>query len=499
MGILGQKKAKPLTTKDFYFGAPEAEGEIRNQYSLTDYFEDYLDVLGELEKGKFLFVGRKGVGKSAIAKYIKDVSDKTDDSHAVVLRISDLNRENKIQALNNGNDIDMPSLFEWLILVNTVKLIVSNKCGTYTKEYDKLKKFLERNTGSVDIDKFQIDEILIKKGGTINFDVLKHAFGGVFKRYFDSKTSQAPYFKLIAPLKEILKTILNYDVNREVEFWLLFDDLDINYDINSESDNMKIIDLLRIAKEYNNDIFKNNTAKILIFIRKEIRDFIISKYSDSAKIFNSYEIVINWYDHILEDENEYPLKKLANKRIEVNFQNHNIKYEADAWSSLIQDTSIENKTSFKYVLDFTFYRPRDIVTFLNKISAHDYSYPINSTVLKEAIKEYIEANIVELKSELSLFFSDEEKNSLFNVVFPYIIENNSNANYDSVKNKIESLNFKLESEKVINILLGYSLLVYRNYMGELYFNYREENVNSRQGELFICLHKCLYHYYKPIR
>ena len=128
MGIFSNNNStKSITTKDFYFGAPEAEGENIRGQSLTDYFEDYLDILGELQKGKFIFVGRKGVGKSAIAKFIKDKSDESDDSFATILRVSDLGIEKQIQFEDASEDSYL-LLFEWLILINTVKLIVNNDC-----------------------------------------------------------------------------------------------------------------------------------------------------------------------------------------------------------------------------------------------------------------------------------------------------------------------------------------------------------------------------------
>ena len=84
MGILDNitKNTANYSTKSFYFGMPEAEGENRDKYKLSDYFEDYLEILSELKKGKFIFTGRKGSGKTAIAKYIKDQSDQAKDSHA---------------------------------------------------------------------------------------------------------------------------------------------------------------------------------------------------------------------------------------------------------------------------------------------------------------------------------------------------------------------------------------------------------------------------------
>lgn len=493
---------KNITTKDFYFGAPEAEGENLSGHSLIDYFEDYLDILNELKKGKFIFVGRKGVGKSAIAKFIKDKSDKSDDSFAKILRISDLCIERQIQIETDIVDSSL-LIFEWLILINIVKLIVNNDCGKYTLEYEKLKKFLEKNTGSIEIDKFQVDEKFIKSGGEINFNVLTHAFGGVFKKYFDTKTTKAPFYKLISPLKDILKIIIEYPVNQYFEFWLLFDDLDINYEINREADNRKIIDLIRVAKNYNNEIFKNSNAKVLIFIRDDVRDFIISKYNDSAKIFSSYEIIINWYNHnlSLSDENNNPLKRMANRRVEINFDNHNISYEDDAWNLLIRDenygTKSNPKTAFKYILDFTFYRPRDIITFLKTISNENYTYPLNPQAVKKILESYIHINILEIKSELSLFFNESEKNRLFSMLFPFVA--NSPKSHNEVLEKIEEIEFSIDSKQVMKILTNYSLLIYQNRQGGLFFNYREDNIDSYNIEdLIISLPKCIYHYYRPI-
>lgn len=497
MGLFSKQNVNNrISTKDFYFGSPEAEGENVNGQSLTDYFVDYLDVIKELNKGRFLFIGRKGVGKSAIAKYIKDKSEKTNDSYATLLRISDFDKENILQ--NNNIDKNITLLFEWLILINIVKLIVKSQAGKYTNEFQKLEKFLERNTGSVGIDKFETSEIFIKNGGEINFEVLTHVFSGTFKKFFDSKTKKAPYYKLITPLKEIVKKVLSFDVVKEQEFWLLFDDLDINYSIDNKDCNDNIIELLRIARNYNNEVLNVGNAKILIFIRKDINDIIISKYNDSAKLINSYGIDINWYSNEAS-ENFIPLKRMANKRIELNFKKYSLPFNKnDAWSSLIQTWTEYNKSSFKYVLDFTFYRPRDIITFLNTISKDDYNYPIDSYTLKRILKKYIQVNVSEIKSELSLFFSDDEKQLLFSKIFPCIADRN-NIRYLDINNLISSLGFNIASEKVLEILFAYNLLMYKNENGNLIINYREDDLGSYNIEkLYICLPKCLYHYYKPI-
>ena len=161
MGILDNitKNTANYSTKSFYFGMPEAEGENRDKYKLSDYFEDYLEILSELKKGKFIFTGRKGSGKTAIAKYIKDQSDQAKDSHAVLLRLKDFDLERAVQVSGNSGEGKDSLLFEWLILVNIVKLIVKNECGEYTTEYNQLRKFVEKNTGSSAIDKFEVSEV----------------------------------------------------------------------------------------------------------------------------------------------------------------------------------------------------------------------------------------------------------------------------------------------------------------------------------------------------
>ena len=172
----------------------------------------------------------------------------------------------------------------------------------------------------------------------------------------------------------------------------------------------------------------------------------------------------------------------------------------DAWSSLIQTNWNEyKKSSFKYVLDFTFYRPRDIITFLDTISKDDYSYPIDHFTLKKILKKYIQITTTEIKSELSLYFSEEEKELLFSQVFSFIANNNSNIKLEDIKDLISSFGFDIASEKVVDILLAYNLLIYKQENGNLIINYREDDLGSYNKEkLYICLHKCLYHYYRPI-
>lgn len=53
------------TTKGLYLGNPEAEGENNPNQGLKEFYEDYLQIDNAIAQGRFIIVGRKGVGKSA--------------------------------------------------------------------------------------------------------------------------------------------------------------------------------------------------------------------------------------------------------------------------------------------------------------------------------------------------------------------------------------------------------------------------------------------------
>lgn len=508
MGILSKitnQSSDKNSTKGFYFGATEAEGENKAGSSLIEYFEDYLEILNEINNGRFIFIGRKGSGKSAIAKYIKDTSDKESESYASIIRINDINLESIIQREEKVQNIEA-LVFEWLILVRIIRLIVSNECGKYTEEYRKLSKFLEINSGVVEIDKYQIKEINSHKGGEVKIANLAHAFGGVFKRYFGVTQVKAPFYQVIPALKDIVKKVLDYEVNKELEFWLLFDDLDIDFNVNCSKDQSKVVNLIRIAKEYNNEVFKHNKARVLVFLRDDVSDAICELYTDTAKIFSTYEIKLNWYNHksyVDNNEDEIPLKKLANKRIEINFKRNNLPYSDNPWDDLFKNEDYnENgyfKSSFKYILDFTFYRPRDLITFLMILSRDNYSFPLSKSSVKAVLKKYISVNITEIKSELNLFFTEKDINKLFQIIFPYVIRE-QDVSKQKVLELIDANDFVLESNKVFDILIKYSLILFVDNKGLIYFNYRDNsnigNINA--VDLHLTLPKCIYYNYKQL-
>ena len=508
MGILDKIKTESNnngTTKGFYFGATEAEGENKNGIqNFHYYFDDYLNVLPQLKNEKFIFTGRKGAGKSAIAKYIKDTSDNEENSYSDLIRLKDIEIEKLIQIEElEGFEHKELVVFEWLILVKIIKLILLNGCGKFTNEYEKLEKFIERNSGVVCIDKYQIVDINEKGGFEVKFEVLQHAFPQ-FSRYFDTKTKKAPFYKLINPLKEVVSKILTYQNNEGKEFWLLFDDLDINFKENNKESINKITELIRVAKIYNTETFKGTGAKILIFLRDDIKDIIEKHHTDTAKIFTSYEAELDWYDHerFKLSEDTTALKKFINKRIEQNFIANNIEYtKASPWNCLFGNdpNDTQQKTSFKYIIDFTYYRPRDLILFFKPIGDYDYKFPLSENTVKSLIIKYLVENIREIKNELSIYF---ESNEIENIVA--VLRQMSGwggpISYSDLKGIIEYFDFQKKPEEIVKILSLYSIIIPKDRYGQLHFNYRENSADIiTLGDCEFATHKSIYIFFHPER
>lgn len=172
------------------------------------YFEDYLEILPQINQGRFIVTGRKGSGKSAIAKFIKDKADETPNAFADIIRLNDLQLE-KLKQFDQSDEFTNKEavIVEWIILVRLISLIVQNQNAKYIDEIKPLKRFLETNAGMVKIDQYEIVELQTNKKWEVSFEPLARVFKSIFGKYFNLKTVKAPFFRLINPLREVIQTV----------------------------------------------------------------------------------------------------------------------------------------------------------------------------------------------------------------------------------------------------------------------------------------------------
>lgn len=483
---------KKGTTKGFYFGKPEAEAEFSMQgQTLIEYFEDFLDVKSKIGEGRFIISGRKGVGKSAIAQhFINAASDPDNDLYTIKISPKDIELNKLIQGLP---DVDISLFFEWSILTKLIKLLIGADLSDTARHISDLKKFYERNSGVVNIANYKIEEMSLKT--EVGIDVFRNKFSGIMARKIkDARLKNAPFYDFIPILREILQEVLAYDIYKECTFLLEFDELDVDFKVRRDSD--KILKLIRVAREYNTNYFKNSPFKLLIFIRDDIKDYMSS--SDKTKLFDSYEYNISWYnyDTHIRDEKEILLRKFINKRIQTNFDRLGLTYNRqDPWSSLFDPRERKDgKTLFEYILDYTFYRPRDFVNLLSPLGQLEYNYPLNGSAVTTLINKMAQCTMGDVEDELSILYERDYIQSIKRLLRDIAVSHPP-VSYTKIIEIFKNNGVDID---VLDVLIDYDIIILSKN-GNFHHKYREHKIEDKVENYEFSLHKAIYVYFSKLR
>ena len=485
MGFFGKHLNKQktteniITTEGFFIGSSEAEGEINNsRITLDEVFSDYLGVLNEVNHEKFIITGRKGTGKSAIGAYINYISEGDANLFCSFIRKNDIDIEQIIQNCKEQSlVIQNQLLFKWIILTKILSLISQNQNIQSLREYEHLKKFLERNRGFIDIKNNEIVEVIKETGAKVEIEYFKRLFRAALNQDIRIKESKADFYKLIPSLQDVILKLIEKDSDNK--YVIIFDDLDINFSINSKENINTLIELIRIAKEYNNEIFgKSGAVKIILLLRDDIVKSLLQS-ADLAKILASYEVSIKWYEDIYRNsEDNTKLKQFINSRIKRNLELNNIPIiNGNPWATLINEKEIEsyNKTSFKYIIDHTFYRPRDLILLFKDLSSMKLKIPLSKNDIHNLIGKYSHEIIKELYNELSILYKKDEIENIFEAI--EVLSNGYRPSF-TYQELIDELNkHKLkEPHSIIETIFEYSLIGNIDDDENVTFKYREKGL-----------------------
>jgi adenylate kinase len=470
-------------TENLYFGNPEAESEnnFKAKIKLDDVFEDYLNVLSELETEKFIITGRKGSGKSAIGQIIHKRAKNEPNVFCEYIRKSDIDLEEIVQlSEQTGNSIQKELLFKWIILTRLLKLITQNQAVQDLKDIKLIKHFLEKNSGFVNIDKYEIKEILQTTGFEILIEKLMHFF--TLKKTRETRLSgtKAPFYKLIPHLEEVVVTILSSNADRYQgnNYKIIFDDLDIEFKAENERSVETLLNLIRISKNYNNSLFSENEidAKVIVLLRDDISDILIKKSADMSKVFESYNIPLVWFDHDLhkKGENLTMLKQFIDKRIDIALKNEKIENDKNPWDFLFAPSSSYNDTSFKYVIDHTFHTPRDLILFMQGLSKYRFNLPMQINELNTLIGNYSSKAKGEIDNTLTIHFKVNEIDNLFQIL--RVLSKKTEFNFHEFETEFSGYLFSINATKCCELLFEYSLIGNKLPNSNMvFFKHRENN------------------------
>lgn len=370
-----------------HLGADAAEDDIR--VGLTRYFIKSTSFEKIKSGKKYIVVGNRGVGKTAIFKYLAK-SQKTSGYVIIELSPEDYSYDILATILKKdpegawGKQSSYSISWQFLIFNLIFKEIASKTKGFAVGAKKKIYGYVRDNLKELDISPLGLFVSYLKRLEGVKFGKFE---ASIKKRDLYSLYELQEIKELLPSLKDILDSI---------HVAVYVDELDKGWD-NSEDARYFVAGLLQAAQRMNS-IHEN--LSIYVSIRQELFDNIPQIYDDAQKIRGSIE-TIRW--------NEEGLLEFIALRLADAYSVLKGKQPKDIWSKFFSETIEYRKSkSFNYLIDRTQLRPREFLQLvrecLNKIERtyrlvtyEDISY---------AIIDYSENKIKDLASEYRFQFPE---------------------------------------------------------------------------------------------
>ena len=445
-----------------------ADGETESEssdYDFTDlFYTKNLKVEEIMKPTSYIISGRKGTGKTILAKYVKVKQEEEYKilSSQYINLPDDIKQEEFIERNYNAIKEDEYNLFPKFYILRTIaKLILSKKISLiehlkysqenrffsniysyfkYKKAYKYLKHFQnerypEGNLVLQELKQEASNNIKLSAGTQIGENPLilnsSHE-----NSHSESVSKNFSINTFVTHIEKIEKNIL--ECLKVKPIMLIFDDIDdIKKYIDNDTQVEKfLIGMIKCVKNINSKIYKQNKLnKCIIIIRDDILQTLNASDSNLNKTIIVSEVNLDWIGNKQED---MLINMILHKISQGNSSLKNKKPNEVIRMFFTGKKYSESLSIMKKIIDYCFGRPRDIITYLSIIIRNNKNrYKISHTMIKNAYNEYSNAFWNELQNELSFYYSKEFINSIKNILsslgkinFSYqeiktIFENNS--------------------------------------------------------------------------
>ncbi len=370
---------------------------------LLAYFLDY-DYWRQIAlSDKYLVVGRKGTGKSAIYNWIKN-HDPFKGEFINNLSFAEFPFERFLTLTDD--DFSRPNQYQtiWrnIILTEFASLFLKDQSNPLVDELSEIKKYLEFCFGKDLTDLHKTVTSRLKKTELGIFPNVSLTRSNEVQEELSYESS-----KLNLINRRLEELMINYrkKYNRN-KYFIQFDQLDDNYNyfVDKKRYLESIISLLKIIYKLNQTFkMEGVEMKIIIYLRSDIYNQISALDPESSR-WSNYKFDLHWgVDHL--DRTNPRLKQLINKRINKIL---NLKYEAEAFDIVFDADTLQifengkRKNPFWYILNRTFDRPRDLIQFCLFIQNESrQKNKLDWFVIREAEKKYSHWFIDEISNEIS--------------------------------------------------------------------------------------------------
>lgn len=391
--------------KDFLYGYLDADTEYScNQDKFDEIFYDknnLFNKLSDLNRPTSIVIGRKGVGKSAYAAKLR--SKTTNERLAFIIELQDVSYSDFVKISDNKSNVlgAQRYLHVWYLLLMGA---VVKKLKPEDVENEKNLKLLQ--------------SLLIEFGMDIDNNLIRDILT-VSKKDFKVKLSA---FELQLSENDQDKKVKFHNITDFSNYFMkLYDSLGIKKDIIPIIDGVD--DVLRTTRKIQTEDILSGLVRAVATLNKNSRlsrnksKFILVIRDDIVKLLNDPDLNkiiqdcgynLDWYNNASAGVDD--LSQLFNKRL-LNKDKKEFSGEKSLWENLFPFKQ-NGKNSWSDFLEYTLYRPRDIIKFLNQFID---DYPEMDSVTSDIYRN-------ELRKFSQDYFYDEMTNELIGFLPREIID-----------------------------------------------------------------------------
>lgn len=358
-------KINEVKLKDFNFGDVSGSDESREEkFQELFYDENSKYELTLLDEKKFIIYGRKGTGKTLLASYILEKYRSDKIKFYKLVSYDDYILEKLKEFKYENIKKEEQSLFwRYVFLQQFVELIKesSEKLSWWQMiQRKKLYNFVERvEKQFLDVIQF-VDEDKIEEGLGSGFSIEAEKVGvSASSNNVQISTTQrtsveSPYFK---KYRSIENEIVTYLTNSRGTYTVFFDDMDrLEEMMDKEEFYYLMISMINGAHALNKILPQK--SKVVLLLRSDVVKMLHGRSGDINKPITSGGFELRWYETNARASNS-PLMKMVFHKMKQSI-------DEDIKLSDIKERFFGKKEStLLYLMERTFGRPRDLVSFLN--------------------------------------------------------------------------------------------------------------------------------------
>lgn len=421
-----------LMLKDIFFGQTDAKNEFRadSEEEKETFMQGFLlpDVidLDAFRLGKKFFItGLKGTGKTALMRYISLYLERnyqsnthfflfkekmTDDIKSKFTRGSDWI---SIKSGGDSNQKDYVAIWEWFIFRKIVEICEANNIELF-KDDKNWRQFVSV-VKAVKLDEKEKNRLIpniIKGDIIVKTSVVEVNVGGEVGLTGNENTKKEEYkVKFVEYINQVM-ALFEELTPGEKDLYFFIDEVELSYGEKKQyqKDIWMIRDLI-LAIDAMNRVAQSKWYKLFIItgLRREVLDSTQSAGKEINKPVEDFGINLMWQQS--GEKEEHPLIKIIHKRLYASecklFEQDKIS-EAEVWGKYFP-SQIKGIKTQDYILNKTWYRPRDIVRLLTIAKDQNPRESFFTEKVFEGInKEYSSLSWFEQSEELKATYTSSE-------------------------------------------------------------------------------------------